>query len=808
MKKLVFVFAFLFIISFHISAQNIWQALDSPGGSNVNKLFKVTDSIHLIGVQFDGSFYRTTNAGTNWEKVFQGSHPNNIGNKAVRCFAFNSNQEILASTFTNGILRSTDQGATWIGTGGAGGEGMVNTNSGIMFGYDNVSQNWQFSRSLDSGKTWSYLPHPWTGNSVYSISSRNDIVYIGSRDSIIFSSDFGNTWYKYGNSFSASGIYSLIFLEENEVLAGTNNGVFYTSDSGISWVLRNSGIPGISKLVRNFQIISDRIYGIGKFGLIYSTDKGLSWQHYNNLSFQKDIYAAAYTDDQILICTYTGVYKIIPEQWVYSSQGIYAHTPYKLIRANNGDLLFNTSIGLFSSTNDGFNWNCLELENFFGGCKDITIKENLYFLMNKAGDFYISSDNGASWSYTGNKPFASMGMEFSKLNNSIYACFNYYPSGQPPTDAFYISPNFGASWSLRGLNPTSMLTVLTGDTIITKQLNGSNYQNLGLQKSNNQGGSWYDFNSGLPNLDVKTVSVDMNGNYYTSTDKGIFKCNKAANYWNRFSDSTLTNVNSITFNQLNHCIVVNDGKIFASVTGNKWDDCSQGLGTNTITKIISDSSGYFYAFEKSGRIFRTVNPSIINQLPNKPELLTPTNGGEISADTVIFNWSASSPLVIKYNFQLSEDSLFTIAPDSIVSDSSLTIYNLDNEKKYYWRVKAFNELGWSVFSEVAEFSTKITGIDILNEVILEYSLEQNYPNPFNPSTSIQYAINSRQFVTLKVFDVLGKEVGTLVNEYRDAGGYEVEFKSSVGSLQLATGIYYYQLRAGDFVETKKMILLK
>ena len=91
---------------------------------------------------------------------------------------------------------------------------------------------------------------------------------------------------------------------------------------------------------------------------------------------------------------------------------------------------------------------------------------------------------------------------------------------------------------------------------------------------------------------------------------------------------------------------------------------------------------------------------------------------------------------------------------------------------------------------------------------LEFSLSQNYPNPFNPSTSIKYAIGSRQFVTLKVYDVLGNEVAILVNEEKPAGSYEIEFKSSVGSHQLASGVYYYQLRAGDFIQTKKMILLK
>jgi len=86
----------------------------------------------------------------------------------------------------------------------------------------------------------------------------------------------------------------------------------------------------------------------------------------------------------------------------------------------------------------------------------------------------------------------------------------------------------------------------------------------------------------------------------------------------------------------------------------------------------------------------------------------------------------------------------------------------------------------------------------------EFKLEQNYPNPFNPSTSIQYAIGSRQFVQLKVYDVLGKEVATLVDEEKPAGMYNVHFSMN----NLSSGIYFYQLKAGDYLETKKMVLLK
>jgi len=96
--------------------------------------------------------------------------------------------------------------------------------------------------------------------------------------------------------------------------------------------------------------------------------------------------------------------------------------------------------------------------------------------------------------------------------------------------------------------------------------------------------------------------------------------------------------------------------------------------------------------------------------------------------------------------------------------------------------------------------------DKLNLIPTEYKLEQNYPNPFNPSTKISYQLPVSGNVTLKVFDVLGREVATLVDEYRDAGSYNLEFR--IENLELSSGIYFYQLKAGEFVETKKMLLIK
>jgi hypothetical protein len=86
-----------------------------------------------------------------------------------------------------------------------------------------------------------------------------------------------------------------------------------------------------------------------------------------------------------------------------------------------------------------------------------------------------------------------------------------------------------------------------------------------------------------------------------------------------------------------------------------------------------------------------------------------------------------------------------------------------------------------------------------------FVLEQNYPNPFNPATTISYYIPSSCFVNLKVFDVLGNEVETLVNEEKSSGYYQVEFSGKDG---VTSGVYFYQIRAGNYFETKKMILEK
>ncbi|NPV12605.1 MAG: T9SS type A sorting domain-containing protein [Ignavibacteria bacterium] len=87
-----------------------------------------------------------------------------------------------------------------------------------------------------------------------------------------------------------------------------------------------------------------------------------------------------------------------------------------------------------------------------------------------------------------------------------------------------------------------------------------------------------------------------------------------------------------------------------------------------------------------------------------------------------------------------------------------------------------------------------------------FKLYQNYPNPFNPTTKIRYSVKETKPVMIKLYDIVGREVTTLVNEVKDAGEYEVELNA--GKFGLSSGVYFYQMKAGDFTSIKKMVVLK
>ncbi len=174
-------------------------------------------------------------------------------------------------------------------------------------------------------------------------------------------------------------------------------------------------------------------------------------------------------------------------------------------------------------------------------------------------------------------------------------------------------------------------------------------------------------------------------------------------------------------------------------------------------------------------------------------------------ENVVLNWTTATELnnlgfEIERRDAANDNSWYTIGfVEGNGTSTEIHQYSFSDENpvagKSYYRLKQIDYNGRFEYS--AEVEVDYSGVT-------EFALEQNYPNPFNPSTIIKYALANKQHTTLKVYDVLGNEVVTLVNKELPAGNYEVEFNAS----NLPSGVYMYKLTAGSFVQTKKMLLLK
>jgi hypothetical protein len=194
-----------------------------------------------------------------------------------------------------------------------------------------------------------------------------------------------------------------------------------------------------------------------------------------------------------------------------------------------------------------------------------------------------------------------------------------------------------------------------------------------------------------------------------------------------------------------------------------------------------------------------------NTSDEPPFILEPVSINEIksSSFTVSFNTLRKGDSQIKFGYtnELELDSI------KIIGDTTFHIVKVDglqDSTLYFFNVSSSNSFGTSV-SQIYSVKTLATD-DTSDQLPFEYKLLPNYPNPFNPGTVIEFDLAAGSIVSLKIFDVTGKEVVSLLNDFREAGNHKVNFEASKYSL--SSGVYFYTLSAHGFTQTKSMMLLK
>jgi hypothetical protein len=210
------------------------------------------------------------------------------------------------------------------------------------------------------------------------------------------------------------------------------------------------------------------------------------------------------------------------------------------------------------------------------------------------------------------------------------------------------------------------------------------------------------------------------------------------------------------------------------------------------------------------QIGNTLYAKLTWQLNNEPDVFIKANNayeiwrrifylGNWNSWSVVANCNGNVTQFIDYEVQgVGEADVYTVEYKMKARDYSNNVSGYSStvsiEFRRYSPNAPGNSGGW--------MSKNVEGSG--DQISYNYSLEQNYPNPFNPTTTISYAIKTEGEVTLKVYDMLGTEVASLVKERQEAGNYSVEFNAT----NLPSGMYVYILSAGNFIDTKKLILLK
>jgi len=316
----------------------------------------------------------------------------------------------------------------------------------------------------------------------------------------------------------------------------------------------------------------------------------------------------------------------------------------------------------------------------------------------------------------------------------------------------------------------------------------------GVYRTSNHGSNWNE-TTGMENESVRAFTKNSSYIFACTWGGGIFRSSDDGGTWQSVG---LTNVGFRSVYAAGEILFAGADKIYSSTNnGDSWDLHQLPYPAGSTWCFYYDN-GILYA----GDMGLYVSTDLGETWQLKYGVTFDNEGNPVDVkifkdilsyqNTLIASVLAGS-IIISYdggdNWTSFSDGLFTdwTFPSLVIKDP------------YIWALRDF--MGNAYLRPLAS----ITEVEIKNLTCLnDYTLFQNYPNPFNPTTTINYSILKEGLVTLKVYNTIGEEVAIPVNEEKTAGTYELTWNAA----NLPSGIYFYQLSAGSFVETKKMILLR
>jgi len=732
---------------------------------------------------YNGGLWKSTNGGNTWNKISNTSITNyRTGTDVIPI----SSSTILFATFSGGMYRTTDNGANWTEiTAGLPSTDFTRiamaqdpNNAAIVYAvYADANYNLEgLYKTTDAGVNWSLLADTintitdrsylagqgWYSNVIAVDPHNSQTIYVGGLE-IMKSTDGGINWEQktqWRLSKSHADHHAIVFDPNtaNVVYDGDDGGIYKTTNGGdsYSWSALNNGLE------------ITQFYGgaVGASGTMYQGGT----QDNGHLKFTS---GTSWTEVE----GGDGGYAEIDQS---NSQVAYEEYVYlDISKTINGGSTWSSATNGIETTD---HTNCLFIAPFSMN------PENSDVLIAGSDNVWVTTDAAANWSSSSGTLSTDKKVSAVTIVNATAP----YLSFAGTTDGkVFKSSNSTASAAGRGdglakTNATWTEITPPGNNEawvrrITVDLSDKNkiyvcysgYNNDGVTPSrhvyysSDQGSNWQDISGNLPDVPVHSLVIDSDNSQklYIGTETGIYE---------------------------------------TSDRGGTWIKRGSGMPDYAPVDqlVLQSGTNKLFAFTHGRSVFRTISPL--------PVELT-SFSAQANSNNVELSWVTATE-VNNYGFdierKIDENNWEKVAFIEGHGNSNSTKYYSYNDKgiatvgKVFYRLKQLDIDGTFEYSKT---------IEVVIDAPNSFKLVQNYPNPFNPTTTIQYSIPNvktlhatSQPVQLKIYDELGKEITTLVNEQQKPGVYKVQFDAS----NLSSGIYYYQLKSKNFSKIKKMLLLK
>jgi photosystem II stability/assembly factor-like uncharacterized protein len=818
MKK-AFILLFVVLLYQNILSQYnfTWKWLyPSPQGNTLN-IINIYDINTWYLAGDNGSFIITTNAGVSWtyKQIPDKDINSTSGNNTITCaqlvnkyygFASSGDQLYsftdlnanltLVSSFPASIVKFYFPDPQ---------KGFISTADNL---YKTCNGGLESSQIVlpDNGKPISFTVTPL--NTLYVLtetSINNSLTY-----QILKSTDDGTTFTNIYTLGSCKPI-SVMSISDDSLFAYGNDFIYITTNGGVNWI--QFANPLKQNTIKRLYQDKSKIYAEVEKpykGIFYSIDLGHTWIQFNYppgigySSYDEGLKAAFL--GPLMICTgeYGIIYKTRNDSLVqltshyYRFEGAPPLTKREDISFNNGTN-FPNSYNIWAGNNPG------------------------KLVINILNTLFFSSDTGLHWKECVVDDKSDLINDFQMVDSSLgFACGGHQ---------IYKTSDGGLKWNsltpLPGNNNSNRILFISSET-------GWVYNQEKVIRTTNGGVSWEQFNfPGIIKLDMLDAETG-----WSITESGLFYTSDGGYSWKEQPFNYLKNFSDIKFSSSLNGFCASDGIYKTTDAGINWVNINSDPGyknINTLSNdflIINDKYNHIKVSYDGGANW-TLYPvymreNILSLSFSQPEtgppwiyLMTYSFGGY----NIYYNDSLMNSLFASFAGYSSGGNVYL----KINMGPGLHNVSIDLERQCNGRwsfaghikgindnISTFNYVDSSLLNGKYKYRLKTKDINgvahyyVNNEEYTvnypeDYSLGQNYPNPFNPDTRIDYTISRPGLVNLKIYNVLGQEIMTLVNEYKSNGSYSVNFHPGN---RLTSGVYLYKLQTSGYISTKKLIYLK